>query len=68
MNDKIYPTLPDNPPPDFYELYEALEWWELECTCKPGLANEICPSCKRYFEQKYDGAIPFFVNGKEIVE
>jgi hypothetical protein len=38
-----------------------------DCTCTPGSAL-ACESCREYNSKKYCGHIPFYVDGKEVVE
>jgi hypothetical protein len=56
MNDKIYPTIPPGATKDFFEIHEPLDYREIECTCKH--PEDLCESCKLYFEEKYGSAIP----------
>ena len=47
----IYPAIPKYATKDFFETFEPLEDWELECKCKFVDGElEICESCKVYFE------------------
>ena len=47
----IYPSIPQNANKDFFEIFEPIEDWELECKCKVVDGEpEICESCKVYFE------------------
>jgi len=59
---RIYPPMPDNPLPEFYEMNEPLEmdeeWLQTECTCKPD-SVEVCLSCKQRVQTKFGSAIPF---------
>ncbi len=54
----LYPSVPRNPLPEFYEMFEPIETWELECRCKfiDGELEE-CESCKQYFETKQVQAV-----------
>ena len=47
----IYPNVPAHATKDFYEMFEPVEYWEVECKCKFVEGEiETCESCKQNFE------------------
>lgn len=56
---RIYPPMPTNPLPEFYEMNEPLEmdedWLQTECNCDYN-SHELCLVCKQRVQSR---AIPF---------